>query len=506
LDGREEDLDYSLFHRMEMRVKAVTITILLPVILYCIPCGESGGRGRSLVQRSPALGVDYGKTADNLPPPSAVAKMVQNTTISKLRLYDADPAILQAFANTGIGLVVGIGNDQIPSLSQLTVAQNWIKNNIVPFVPATDIIGILVGNEVLFTGDGALISQLLPALQNLHTALVGVSLDQKIKVSTPHSMAILSTSVPPSAGRFSESFDMKSLLDFLQKIGAPLMINPYPYFAYKSNPTDQTLAYSLFKPNPGFYDTNTGLTYTNMFDAQLDAVYSAMKYLGYTGIDIVVAETGWPSVGDPTEVGASLQNAIAYNGNLIKHVTSMAGTPLRPNRYIHTYIFALFNEDLKSGPTSERNYGLFKADMTMAYDVGLLQSPSAGPSPAPRTGGPVTATPPRAGGSVTAPPTRTGGPVTAPPTGKVWCITKPGADEKTLEANLNYACGQGIDCRPIQPGGPCYSPNTVACHAAYAMNAYYQAAGRNSWNCDFGQTGTLTSTDPSYGGCVYQTV
>jgi len=122
---------------------------------------------------------------------------------------------------------------------------------------------------------------------------------------------------------------------------------------------------------------------------------------------------------------------------------------------------------------------------------------SAGPSPAPRTGGPVTATPPRAGGSVTAPPTRTGGPVTAPPTGKVWCITKPGADEKTLEANLNYACGQGIDCRPIQPGGPCYSPNTVACHAAYAMNAYYQAAGRNSWNCDFGQTGTLTSTDPS---------
>jgi len=112
-----------------------------------------------------------------------------------------------------------------------------------------------------------------------------------------------------------------------------------------------------------------------MFDAQLDAVYSAMKYLGYTGIDIVVAETGWPSVGDPTEVGASLQNAIAYNGNLIKHVTSMAGTPLRPNRYIHTYIFALFNEDLKSGPTSERNYGLFKADMTMAYDVGLLQSP-----------------------------------------------------------------------------------------------------------------------------------
>lgn len=485
MDGREEDLDQSLLHRMEMIVKATTITILLPVILCCIPCGESGSKGRSLAQRLPALGVDYGQTADNLPPPSAVAKLVQSTSISKLRLYGADPAILQAFANTGIGLVVGIGNDQIPSLNQLAVAQNWIKNNIVPFVPATDIIGISVGNEVLFSGDGSLISQLLPALQNLHTALVEVSLDQQIKVSTPHSLAILSTSVPPSAGRFNESFDMKSLLDFLQKIGAPLMINPYPYFAYKSNPTDQTLAYALFEPNPGFYDTNSGLTYTNMFDAQLDAVYSAMKYLGYPGVDIVVAETGWPAVGDPTETGVSLQNAIAYNGNLIKHVTSMTGTPLRPNRYIQTYIFALFNEDLKPGPTSERNYGLFKVDMTMAYDVGLLQSPSAAPSP---------------------PAPRTGGPVTAPPTGKVWCIAKPGAEEQTLEANLNYVCGQGIDCRPIQPGGPCYSPNTVAGHAAYAMNAYYQTAGRNNWNCDFAQTGTLTSTDPSYGACVYPTV
>lgn len=168
--------------------------------ILCLQAGivaESGSRGRSLAQRLPALGVDYGQTADNLPPPSAVAKLVQSTSISKLRLYGADPAILQAFANTGIGLVVGIGNDQIPSLNQLAVAQNWIKNNIVPFVPATDIIGISVGNEVLFSGDGTLISQLLPALQNLHTALVEVSLDQQIKVSTPHSMAILSTSAPP---------------------------------------------------------------------------------------------------------------------------------------------------------------------------------------------------------------------------------------------------------------------------------------------------------------------
>ena len=77
-----------------------------------------------------------------------------------------------------------------------------------------------------------------------------------------------------------------------------------------------------------------------------------------------------------------------------------------------------------------------------------------------------------------------GGPVVASPIGKVWSIAKPGVDEKSLKENLDYACGQGIDCRPIQQGGPFYLPNTMGSHTAYAMNAYYQSAGRNSLNCD----------------------
>ncbi|GLJ30363.1 hypothetical protein SUGI_0600790 [Cryptomeria japonica] len=455
--------------------------ILLLASLWCIPFSEA--RGRNLVERSPALGVTYGQVADNLPPPSAVAQLVQSTRISKVKLYGADPAILKAFANTGIGMVLSIANDQIPALNQLSVAQDWVKNNVAPFLPATNIIAITVGNEVLFSGDNALISQLLPAMQNLHTALVGSSLDGKIKVSTPHSMALLSNSEPPSAGRFRDDSMAvtKPLVDFLHQTGAPFMINPYPFFAYRSDPTDSTLAYALFQSSTGKMDSNTGLHYTNMFDAQVDAVYSALKALGYTDMDVVVAETGWPSKGDPNEAGVNIQNAVAYNGNLIKHITSMVGTPLKPNRTIETFIFSLFNEDQKGGPTSERNFGLFKADMTMAYDVGLLQSPTAKPTPVPSTGTPVT----------------------APPTARVWCVAKPGLDDQALQKNLDYACGQGVDCRPIQQGGPCFAPNTVSSHAAYAMNALYQTAGRNSWNCDFSQTATLTTVDPSYGSCIY---
>jgi hypothetical protein len=74
--------------------------------------------------------------------------------------------------------------------------------------------------------------------------------------------------------------------------------------------------------------------------------------------------------GDPSEIGASIPNAAIYNNNLVKHVTTL-GTPLRPGVEFDTYIFALFNEDLKPGPASERNWGLFYPNLTQVYAIGL---------------------------------------------------------------------------------------------------------------------------------------
>lgn len=51
-------------------------------------------------------------------------------------------------------------------------------------------------------------------------------------------------------------------------------------------------------------------------------------------------------------------------------------TPLMPGKSVDTFIFALYDEDLKRGPASERAFGLFKTDLTMAYDVGLDKSGS----------------------------------------------------------------------------------------------------------------------------------
>lgn len=83
------------------------------------------------------------------------------------------------------------------------------------------------------------------------------------------------------------------------------------------------------------------------------------------------------------------------------------------------------------------------------------------------------------------------------PTASQWCVPKAGVSDAQLQANLDYACSHSIDCGPIQPGGACFEPNTVASHAAYAMNLYYQTYGKNPWNCDFSQTATVTSANPS---------
>ncbi|KAL8556045.1 hypothetical protein ACS0TY_003737 [Phlomoides rotata] len=325
------------------------------------------------------IGVNYGQVADNLPPPEATAKLLKSTSIQKVRLYGADPAIIKALANTGIGIVIGAANGDIPALaSDPNFAGNWVNSNVLPFYPASKIIVVTVGNEVVTAPDPNLVAQLLPAMQNVQNALNAASLGGKIKVSTVHSMAVLSQSEPPSAGAFGFGDTMKALLQFHSANGAPFMINPYPFFAYQSDPRPETLAFCLFQPNAGRPDANTGIKYMNMFDAQVDAVHSALKGMGFKDVEIVVAETGWPYKGDPNEVGPSLESAKAYNANLINHLRSMVGTPLMPGKSVDTYIFALYDENQKPGPASERSFGLFKPDLSVTYEAGLSKSAQVG--------------------------------------------------------------------------------------------------------------------------------
>ncbi|KAK1415170.1 hypothetical protein QVD17_30942 [Tagetes erecta] len=433
------------------------------------------------------IGVNYGTVADNLPPPSQVASfLLDSTFINRVKLYDTNQQILQAFAHTGIEITVAVPNNLIPNLTNLKFSQQWIKSNIAPHVPATNIIRIVVGNEVLSTADHSIVSHLVLAMQTLHAALVGEDLDRRIKVSTPHSLGILSSSSPPSSGRFKQENIalIKQMCSFLRATGSPFMINPYPFFGFSSD----TLNYAMFRPNPGVFDEMSKRRYTNMLDAQIDATYSALKQLGFEDLDIVIAETGWPSKGDPGQLHVDVETARDFNGKLIEHVMSGLGTPLMPNKTFETYIFALFNENLKPGPTSERNFGLFKPDMTPVYHVDIFRNHAGSTSPShwnPDRGVPVRS------------------PVSRDNEGKTWCIPKTEANEKILQTNIDYVCGLGFDCQSIREGGRCFYPNSVRAHAAYAMNVYYQATGKHDYDCDFSGTGVITSNNPSYGRCKY---
>ncbi|XP_039168275.1 glucan endo-1,3-beta-glucosidase 11-like [Eucalyptus grandis] len=325
--------------------------------------------GPALVTASSSIGINYGQIANNLPSPDDVVPLVKSVGATRLKLYDADPGVLRAFAGTGVEFTVGLGNEYLARMRDPAQALAWLKSNIQPYLPSTKITCITVGNEVLTLNDTSLTADVLPAMQGLQGALAKLGLDDQVTVTTPHSLAVLETSYPPSAGAFRQDLaaPLTEILKFQAKVGSPFLINAYPFFAYKANPRQVPLDFVLFESNPGEVDPSTGLHYDNMLFAQIDAVHSALASLGFRNLTLHISETGWPSRGDADEGGATPENARKYNGNLMKIMAQKKGTPMRPNGDLNVYVFALFNENMKPGPTSERNYGLFKPDRTPAY-------------------------------------------------------------------------------------------------------------------------------------------
>ncbi|XP_060207140.1 glucan endo-1,3-beta-glucosidase 12-like [Lycium barbarum] len=457
--------------------------LVLPLLLILLPlcCNNVYG-----------VGINYGTVGSNLPSPKKVAQLLQSTIIDKVKIYDTNPEILEAFSNTGIDIIVAVENSNVTNLSaNQSAADEWFSTRILPFIPATSIVAIAVGNEYLTTdGDGDGDDKLDPnalvqAMQNLHSVLLSRGLARKIKVSTPHSMAVLATSFPPSSSTFATTLlpTMTSIVTLLADTNSAFMVNAYPYFAYRDNPSTVNLEYALLGNATGVRDPK-GYVYNNMLDAQIDAIRSAINALGFgnRSVQIMVSESGWPSKGDAGETAATTQNARTYNSRLVERAQSNKGTPMSPKDGIDIFVFALFNENKKQGGTGERNFGIFNADGSKVYDVDLSCQFCSGNSE-------------KMGGFGEKLSLR--GP-------SVWCVAKPHADEKVVQAVLDFCCGPGgVDCREIYENGNCFPPDKIHAHASYAMNAYYQMHGRNYWNCDFKGTGLVTFSDPSYGRCFY---
>nr|XP_043629319.1 glucan endo-1,3-beta-glucosidase 14-like [Erigeron canadensis] len=319
-------------------------------------------------------GINYGRIADNIPSPREVVRLLKAAKIKNVRIYDADHSVLDAFRGSGLDLVIGLPNGVVKDVSNSADhALTWVKENVQAYVPDTRIVGIAVGNEVLGGGDSDLQSALYGAMKNIYNATQKLKLDGAVQITTAHSQAVFSNSYPPSSCVFKDevSQNMKKLLDLFTQMGSPFCLNAYPFLAYMGNPDQIDLNYALFNPTDGIYDEKAKLHYDNMLDAQIDAAYAALEDAGYDKMEVIVTETGWASKGDPNEEVATRENARTYNYNLRKRLAKRKGTPRRPKSMLKAYIFALFNENSKPGPGSERNFGLYKPDGTISYNIGF---------------------------------------------------------------------------------------------------------------------------------------
>lgn len=404
----------------------------------------------------------------NLPSASQIIAFLRAQQLTHVRLFDADAPMLSALSNTGIEVMVGVTNDEVLGIGESpSAAAAWINKNVAAYVPKTNITAIAVGSEVLTSIPNAA-PILVSAMNYLYKALVASNLSYLVKVSTPLSMDIIPHPFPPSTATFNATWNstIYQILQFLKNTNSFYMLNAYPYYEYVKGDGIFPIEYALFKPLPSvkqIVDPNTNFQYNSMFDALLDAAYYSISALNFSGIPIVITETGWPWFGGANEPDATSENAEMYNNNLIRRVSNETGPPSQPKIPITAYIYELFNEDKRPGPVSERNWGVLFTNGTAVYDLSLRSTDSVGAN-----------------------------------SSMEYCIARPGADESSLQDGLNWACGPGqANCTAIQRGQPCYLPNTYQNHASYAYNDYYQKMHNSGGTCDFGGTATLTTVDPS---------
>ncbi|KAM1351796.1 hypothetical protein ACFX2H_031462 [Malus domestica] len=424
--------------------------------------------GLSFAEISSKIGINYGRLGNNLPSANQSIELIKAMNAGRVKLYDADPEILKLLSGTNLQVSIMVPNNEISTIaSDQTKADEWVRNNVLPYYPETMIRYLLIGNEVLSYNssdqDRQMWYDLVPAMSKIKSSLKSQNISN-IKVGTPLAMDALQSTFPPSKATFRA--------DISDTVMAPML-----RFLNRTSTMEYT-------------DPGTGLVYTNLLDQMLDSLIFAMTKLGYPNIRLLITETGWPSSGDIEQPGANIHNAATYNRNLIHRMVAKPplGTPARPGVVIPTFIFSLFDENQKTGPGTERHWGLLHADGTPIYDVDLTgKRPLEDYEPLPEEQN------------------------NRPYKGVVWCVVAKGVsvNDEELGSAVNNACIAGNasgTCDALSPGKECYEPVSLTWHASYAFSSYWTKFRSQGATCHFNGLAEQTSLDPSHGSCKFPSV
>jgi len=431
-----------------------------------------------------ALGVNWGTMASHQLPPSTVVRMLQDNCIKKVKLFDADSGPLGALAGTGIEVMVAIPNNMLDMMTDYDTAREWVHKNVSAynFDGGVSIKYVAVGNEPFLSSlNGTFLNVTFPALQNIQQALNEAGLGDTVKATVPLNADVYESPADqpvPSAGRFRAGLSglMTEIVQFLNQSGAPFTVNIYPYLSLYGN-DDFPLDFAFFDGTSSpVVDAATGISYTNVFDANFDTLVSALAAAGVGGLPVIVGEVGWPTDGDKHATAAYAQR---FYAGLLRKLASNAGTPLRPNQYVEVYLFSLIDEDVKSvAPGNfERHWGMTRYDGQPKYYMDLT---GQGRNTALAGAKGVEYLP------------------------RAWCVlnsNSPPGNMSGLGDNVGYAC-TNADCTSLSYGSSCRGMDAAG-NASYAFNAYFQVFDQQEEACGFEGFAVRTLQDPSTGTCNF---
>ncbi|KAG0530349.1 hypothetical protein BDA96_05G178200 [Sorghum bicolor] len=441
-----------------------------------------------------ALGVNWGTMSTRRLPPKVIARLLTDNGFRKVKIFDADERTMKGLAGTGIETMIAVPNDMLAAVADYDRARQWVKDNVTKYTfdGGVNIKFVAVGNEPFLKAyNGSFDHVTVPALKNIQRALDEAGHGAAVKATVPVNADVYDSPASnpvPSAGRFRGDVAgvMTNMVRFLNRSGAPLTVNIYPFLSLYGD-ADFPLDFAFFDGGGGSAKpvVDGRVVYTNVFDANFDTLVSALRRVGLGHLPVMIGEVGWPTDGDRHATAALAER---FYAGLLKRLAARRGTPLRPGARIEVYLFGLIDEDAKSvAPGNfERHWGIFTFDGRPKFPLDLRGG-----------GGGRPATPVPARGVEYLP--------------RRWCvlnhISAGGGDDGDATAggrvadNVGYACSRA-DCTALGYGCSCGALDARG-NASYAFNAYYQAQGQVESACDFQGLAVVVHDDASQGACNF---